>query len=289
MSAEADAGGGAGAGGPAILILPDSEAASEAAAMIIAGDLATAVEARGRAHWATTGGMTPLAIYRLLAVPPLRDIVPWEHVHIWWGDDRWVSRTDIMSNVFACDDALLNLPGRDRAGQMGTEAGAPIPLENVHAIPIDRALAAGETNAWAAAAYEQELRAAGLAEADGMPVFDIVFLGVGPDGHLMSVFPESATWDSPAWVQPVPAPTHIAPRVDRVTLHPRVVSVARLVLPVVLGSRKAEVLGTIFGPELDVRRWPAQLARRPGATWVLDEAAAAGLPPPVRAAADASA
>ena len=269
-------------GEPEILILPDAEATSSAAADLIARRLDAAVQARGRADWATTGGSTPLEIYRQLAASPLRERVPWDRVHIWWGDDRWVPRSDVLSNVQACDDILLNLPGRRGSDRMGSERGAPVPVDNVHAIPIDEALDEGRSPAWAAATYEATLRAAGLPMAAGWPVFDLVLLGVGPDGHVLSVFPESTTWNEPAWVQAVPAPVHIAPHVDRVTLHPAVITVARLVLAVVHGARKAEIVGTVMGPERDVRRWPAQLARRTEATWMLDAAAAARLPEALR-------
>jgi 6-phosphogluconolactonase len=76
----------------------------------------------------------------------------------------------------------------------------------------------------------------------------------------------------------IPAPTHIEPHVERVTLNPAVLGVARDLLAVATGSDKAPVLGQVFGDERDPRRWPAQLARRAGATWILDEAAAADLP-----------
>ena len=74
------------------------------------------------------------------------------------------------------------------------------------------------------------------------------------------------------------APTHIDPAVERVTLNPAVVTSARATLVVVVGADKAEAIGRIFGPERDPRRIPGQLAMGPGTTWILDEAAAAGLP-----------
>jgi 6-phosphogluconolactonase len=110
-------------------------------------------------------------------------------------------------------------------------------------------------------------------------VFDVLVLGIGPDGHLLSVFPGSASLDDDrAWAVPVPAPNHVEPHIARITLNPRVIGVARNVLVVTHGEGKAEILGTIFGPERDPSRWPAQLALRDGATWLLDRAAAARLP-----------
>jgi 6-phosphogluconolactonase/glucosamine-6-phosphate isomerase/deaminase len=90
------------------------------------------------------------------------------------------------------------------------------------------------------------------------------------------------TWDDPAWVQAVPAPSHVAPRVERVTLHPRLMDAARLPLAVALGLSKADAVGRVFGPREDERGLPALLARRPGAVWFLDEAAAGEIPAELR-------
>ena len=254
---------------PEILVLPTSADATDVAARRIATALTEAVGARGVAHWVTTGGSTPGQIYRHLADAPLREAVPWDRVHLWWGDDRWVPPEDILSNALACWDLLL----RD----------VPIPPDQIHVMPIGEALAAGDGPETVAGQYAATLRAAGFEiDAGGFPRLDVVLVGVGSDGHLLSVFPGSSTWDDPRWTQAVPAPTHIAPHVARVTLHPLVVTAARLVIAVVLGPGKAAILGEIFGPERDVRRLPAQLARRTDAVWVLDEAAAAAVPPELR-------
>jgi len=122
------------------------------------------------------------------------------------------------------------------------------------------------------------MRASGLREEGGFPVFDVVLLGLGPDGHLMSVFPGSAAFDSTDWALAIPAPTHVEPHVERVTMNPAVLSVARNVLMVTSGAAKADVIGRIFSDPRDVRALPSQLVRRPGATWILDQAAAAKLP-----------
>jgi 6-phosphogluconolactonase len=149
---------------------------------------------------------------------------------------------------------------------------------NVHPFRTGEAIGTGEDAEDCARELAAELRAAGLPELDGWPVFDLILLGVGPDGHILSVFPGSAALESRAWALPVPAPTQVEPHVPRVTLNPAVVRVARRLVVVVNGVAKAAVVGQVFGQELDPVRWPAQLARREGATWILDEAAAANLP-----------
>jgi 6-phosphogluconolactonase len=108
-------------------------------------------------------------------------------------------------------------------------------------------------------------------------VFDLVLLGIGDDGHLLSVFPGSPALHSTDLALAVAAPTHIEPHVERVTLNPGVIGVARAVLVVVHGSDKAAIVAEILGPERDLGRWPGQLALRPGATWILDEPAAAAM------------
>jgi 6-phosphogluconolactonase/glucosamine-6-phosphate isomerase/deaminase len=88
-------------------------------------------------------------------------------------------------------------------------------------------------------------------------------------------------FDTGAWVSPVPAPAHIEPRVARVSLHPGILAAARLPLVVAHGAGKAAILASVLGGERgdgDERRWPARVARRPGAVWILDRPAAVGLP-----------
>ncbi len=111
-----------------------------------------------------------------------------------------------------------------------------------------------------------------------------MILGVGPDGHCLSVFPGSAASDADprVTVLAVEAPTHIAPHLPRVTINPALLEVAGEVLVAAFGSGKASVMAELLGPVRDPRALPAQRARRAGATWILDRAAAAQLPAGVR-------
>jgi 6-phosphogluconolactonase len=279
------------AGEPEVRIVPDADAALDLASELIAAALVAAVGARGRADWATTGGSTAPGIYRRLAARPLRGRVPWPAVHAWWGDDRFVPRDHPLSNVLPLDAALVGsgaFSGQSGTGESGIdiaaglEDGVMLPVENVHPIPVAEAIGEGRDAAWAAAQYDAALHAAAasgvIKVVDGWPAFDLVILGIGPDGHLLSVFPNSGAWDAAAWAVAVPAPTHVEPHVARVTLNPRMLAAVPQVLVVAVGESKAEPVGRTFGEPVDVRALPAQAARRSGATWVLDRAAAARLP-----------
>jgi 6-phosphogluconolactonase len=262
--------------GPAIEVVDSPAAGAALAAERVARALQNAVKARGRADWATSGGSTPVGIYRHLSTPPLVDEIPWGDVHVWWGDDRYVPRDHPASNVKAFDDIVL-AASADEEGTAGTHGGRPIPLDHLHPFLSGEAIGAERGPASVAAALAAELRAAPLDRVDGWPVFDLIIVGVGPDGHVLSVFPGSAALDSSELALAIPAPTHIEPHLERVTLNPAVLGVAREVLVAAFGADKAQVLARVLGPERDPRRWPAQLAAREGATWILDEASASRL------------
>ncbi len=266
--------------GPEILTVSDPDAASVVAGDRIATALRAGFEVRGRADWATTGGSSAVGIYRHLATPAHVDDVPWPLVHVWWGDDRYVPRDHALSNVKPLDDILLDAAAHEESSSLGTpQAVVPLPIANLHPFRTTEAMGARRGADSCAADLADELRAADLPVVDGWPAFDLVVLGVGGDGHVLSVFPGSPAFESKAWAMAIPAPTHIEPHVPRVTLNPAIVTAARTVIVVATGAGKAAILAEIFGPELDPQRLPAQLARRDGATWILDEAAAANLPP----------
>src|SRR5512139_3261904 len=98
-------------GEPELVVAADPAGAAREAADRIAAALVAAVERRGRADFCTTGGSTPIPIYRLLARAPLVDGIPWSAIHVWWGDDRFVPRGHPDSNVTALDDVLLGGAG----------------------------------------------------------------------------------------------------------------------------------------------------------------------------------
>ncbi len=134
-------------------------------------DIAAAV--RDRCAVNLSGGSTPRRLYELLAEPPFRGAMPWDRVHWFWGDERFVPPDHPDSNYRMAREALLSR--------------APVPPANIHPIPT------GGDPAAAARAYEQTLKSYYGAETldPSRPLFDIELLGLGPDGHTASLFPGS--------------------------------------------------------------------------------------------------
>lgn len=263
------------------MIVADLEAAASEAATRIAATLTVAVRERDQAFWATTGGSIAAPMYRHLAADPLREQVPWDKVHVWWGDDRFVPRDHPLSNVKPFDDIMLAIAwtqgGQVAQGQSGQALPVGIPLDQLHPFPTTKAIGAGHDAAWCAAELARDLAGASLERSEGWPMFDLIVIGVGADGHVFSVFPGSPAFDSTALALAIPAPTHIEPHIERVTLNPRVLAAARQVILVAAGVEKAPVLQEALDAEADPRRLPVHLARTANAVWILDSAAAGEL------------
>ncbi len=256
---------------PTVVTLADADACSLAAAERIIEILDVAIDDHDEAHWVTTGGSTPAAIYRHLAGTGLRDELDWRKVHLWWTDDRFVPRDHPLSNAKIADEILLS---PHRPGDAAT-GGVPIPADQVHRFETTVAIGEGHDQDWCAHLYAEDIQANGPdTNDDGWPVFDLILLGIGPDGHILSVFPGSAAFDRSGWALGIPAPTHVEPHVARATLNPAIVPAAAELLVVCPGAGKAEILRDVLHGERNVRALPAQLARRPGATWILDREAA---------------
>ena len=208
MSGERSAGPAAGPdlGEPTVEVVADPSALAAEAAHRIARSLTAAVDRSGVAHWATTGGSSAVGIYEALARPPLRHAVPWSRIHIWWGDERFVPRDHPLSNARQADDLLLRMDafsgesGEGVSGvdvEDGSQPGVLMPVANVHPWPCSETIAESGTAANCAGRYVEEVgRLVPL--VDGWPAFDLVILGVGPDGHILSVFPGSPAIGSPA-------------------------------------------------------------------------------------------
>lgn len=250
---------------PTIVVVDDAEAVPRLAADLLVAWLAGAVGERGVAHVALTGGSSAKGLYGALREPSRAGSLDWGRVHAWLGDDRFVPLDHPDSN------------GGLARRELTAGGSALLPAANLHVVPVEAAMGAGTGPDGAAASYAEAIRRA-VPSSSGVPELDVVLLGVGADAHLLSVFPGSAALAPDATLaMGIPAPTHITPHVARVTFSPAILRVARHVMPIVVGSAKAEIVRSVMGSEQDPDRWPAQLALRANATWVLDAAAAAGL------------
>lgn len=229
-------------------IFPDLETLSRAAAALFVRRAQQAIRRSGRFAVALSGGQTPRQAYEGLARPPCRDAVDWERVHVFWGDERCVPFEDPRSNARMAYEALLD--------------HVPIPRDQIHPI------ACADDPKAAAARYEMLLRGF-FGERPAR--FDLVFLGLGEDGHTASLFPFSpALEEQVRWVVAV---EEVTP--PRVTLTFSVLNQAHLVAFLVSGANKAEILQEVLRGPLDPRRRPAQGIRPIGGRilWLVDRAA----------------
>lgn len=248
----------------AVHILRDAEEVAASAADLIVEIAQAAVIANGVFHLCTTGGSTPAGLYRALRAPSRVDRMPWGSTQVWFGDDRFVPRTDALSNVAPLDAHLL------RTNEDGSPP--PLPQSSVHPWPTTEVDATS-----AVQLYLAELRVANVPHTpDRFPVFDLVLIGIGSDGHCLSVFPGSPLADLSAPVASgVAAPIHIEPHVERLSFSLGVIAHARQVLALATGAGKAEALARIFTPTTTRMDAPATAALIPTATWLLDAASAA--------------
>lgn len=241
---------------------PDVLAAAVAARLVTA--LTDAQAARGTASVVLTGGGVGIASLRALRESSARSSVDWRRVDVWWGDERFVAADDPQRNERQAREALLDALDLDpeRVHPMGALGGPD-----------------GDDPDAAAERYAAELAAAAPASGatdHGVPSFDVLLLGMGPEGHTASIFPESpAAHDERAVLAvrdcPKPPPT-------RVTLGFSALSQAREVWMVVAGADKAEKVAAALSGADRVQVPAAGPAGRSQTLWLLDEAAAALLP-----------
>jgi 6-phosphogluconolactonase len=199
-----------------------------------------------------TGGSSPTKLYRLLATDPYRSRIPWNRVHWFIGDERFVAVGDPRNNMKMAREAFLD---------------ACAPAANIHPIPTDTA-----DPEQSARAYERELKSFYGAESldPARPLFEMVLLGVGPDGHIASLFPEyPAIEETARWVVGVPE-AHVEPLVPRVSLTLPALNSCREILFEISGAEKRAILTRV----LDGENLPAGRVHAMGETiWLVDQAA----------------
>jgi 6-phosphogluconolactonase len=215
------------------------------------------VAAQGRFTVALAGGSTPKAAYGLLASEPSHSHLPWEHIHVFWGDERHVPPDHPESNYRMAHEAMLSK--------------VDIPAANIHRIVAE------QEAQQAADAYEATLRTFfGLAEGE-LPRFDLILLGMGPDGHTASLFPGTAAVHEQ--VRLVVAPWVEKFNTFRITITPPVLCNAARVVFAAGGADKAETLRQVLQGGYQPEVYPSQVIKptQGSLLWLVDEAAAAHL------------
>ena len=238
-----------------VIRLADADALAGAMADRFAHAAEEAVAARGVFSVALAGGTTPSAAYALLAGPAYAERVPWAQSQVFWGDERPVPPDHPDSNYRMAHQALLSR--------------VAVPATNIHRMrgeAQDLETAAGEYASELAQVFD--LRPGGLP-----PRFDLVLLGMGPEGHTASLFPDSPALGSTRWVE---APFVPQLGMRRITLTPLVLNAARLVVFGVGGKGKAQALAAVLKGPRQPERFPAQVIHPENGdvAWLVEQALA---------------
>jgi 6-phosphogluconolactonase len=245
-----------------VVVHRDATLLARAVAARLVTRIVDAQTTRGEGHIVLTGGGVGTAVLAELAASRARDAIDWAHLHVWWGDERFVPAGHADRNDVAARAALLDVVDIDPA--------------HVHAMPSSDGPDGNDPES-AAARYAAELAAASWPEDHGrVPAFDVLMLGVGEDGHVASLFPGMpALFDTRTTVAvrgaPKPPPT-------RLTLTFATIRSAHEVWLAAAGAGKATAVGLALGGAGEIELPAAGARGRQRTLWLLDEAAASQLP-----------
>jgi 6-phosphogluconolactonase len=240
-----------------IRVLTTPQELFAAAAEEIVRSAQQAVSERGRFTIALSGGSTPKSLYNLLA-SNARTTLPWDKMFFFWGDERHVPPTDPDSNYRMANEAMLSK--------------VPIPPANIFRFPAEN-----PDPAAVADAYDKTLRKFFQLGPDGLPIFDVILLGLGPDGHTASLFPgttalqEKSRLSVANWVDKL--------KTHRLTLTLPVINAARMDLFLVSGTDKAAVVRSVLEENVPGEQYPAKMVRPKDGRliWLMDRGAASAL------------
>lgn len=235
-----------------IQILPDLEAISHRAASIFVKIMRNAIDRKGRFVVAISGGLTPRSLYDLLATEEYRHQIDWEKVHFFWVDERCVPKDREESNFKVSFGSVLSK--------------VSMPVGNIHRIKGE------EDPEKAAKDYEKEIR--GFFDTGDWPVFDLIILGMGADGHTASLFPGSKSLEER---ERLAVPVYLEePKINRITLTLPVLNHASQILFLVSGRSKATVLSEVLRDGHNRDRYPAGLINpiHGDLIWLIDQEAA---------------
>jgi 6-phosphogluconolactonase len=240
-----------------LAVLPDTAALADEAARRFVAQAQAAARGGRKFSVALSGGSTPRALYERLARPPFSEQVDWDNTHVFWGDERFVPPDDAESCFRMAREALL--------------AQVPLPAANIYPVPT-----VGGTIEDAARAYAETLEA--IVGGD-TPRFELILLGMGPDGHTASIFPGHPEAVAPSGELVIPVRESPKPPPERVSFTYRAINAAASVMFLVAGADKAATLREVLRGPLDRARLPAQGVRpeRGQLVWLVDAVAAGEL------------
>ncbi|HVU97122.1 MAG TPA: 6-phosphogluconolactonase [Puia sp.] len=234
-------------------VYKDSETLSNATAKFVADHIAATLKKQTRYTIALSGGSTPVRLHQLLAQSPYKDQIDWSKLHVFWGDERAVPFDDDRNNAKMAYETLLNF--------------VPVPAEQIHVMRTDIDPTAS------AAEYEKICHQYFDNTATS---FDLVLLGMGDDGHTLSLFPgmpvihEEKLWTTAFWLQ--------AQDMYRITLTRTLVNRSACVVFLTAGAKKAHALKEVLKGAPNPDLYPSQVIKPVGELhWFVDEAAAADL------------
>ena len=223
-------------------VLPDLAALIERSLSITLAKIQTAIESRGLCTIALSGGSTPKPLYEAIAAQQL----PWDKIHVFWGDERYVPPDHPDSNQLMARRAWLD--------------SVDIPAQNIHPMPTDDANPAD-----AARKYEAHLAEFFHLKRGEFPALDVILLGMGDDGHTASLFPHTEALQVRDRVITVGSKDSQ----PRITFTAPTINHGRCVMFVVAGANKRAALAEIFAPEADELSYPSRLVQPQGELWWL--------------------
>lgn len=244
-----------------ILVCADAEAVARTAADLFLRLASESIRDRGRFTVALSGGSTPKRLFEILSTPKYQKQIDWAHVHLFWGDERYVPADHPDSNFLMTMETLLSK--------------VQIPPANVHRIRTELSPAeAVATN------YEAEIARffAGSPEHGRFPSFDLIFLGLGTNAHTASLFPNSRALQEHSHL--VTADFVEEVNMWRITMTAPLLSAARTIAFLVCGPEKASVIRDVLFGDYNPERKPAQLIQPDHGQllWIVDRSSAAQLP-----------
>ncbi|NTV39135.1 MAG: 6-phosphogluconolactonase [Demequinaceae bacterium] len=231
-----------------VVIYADQQAVADATGARLGVTISDVLAQRGVAHVALTGGTVGIALLASLAASPLAGLIDWMSVHVWWSDERFVATGEAERNELQAQHALLAL--------------VPLPEDNIHRMGAADAFASPEE---AADNYSQKIATAGY------PAWDILLLGMGPDGHVASLFPSHPVYLEQGTKEAVAVHDSPKPPPTRLSLSLASINRAREVWIVAAGAAKAEAVARGLAGDKQVP--VAAVAGTQRTLWLLDAAA----------------